>query len=222
MSVSSKKWLTKGKSFSATTSMTQLGRGAPSQTLIFHDAKTGNVVVGTPLRVKRLGGFPVAMVSPDLKPATWSTESTDSTISELGEKPSLGTEIFVLFDGDSEKMIRQMRAGTPARAVPAVAANLGVSQEKLFELLRLPKSTIKGRISKDEVLSPTEQDRVYRAEKVLKKAIAVLEDENAARVWLNRANRALGGEVPLSMLDTEVGYELVLDTLGRIEYGVIS
>ena len=31
-----------------------------------------------------------------------------------------------------------------------------------------------------------------------------------------RSNRSLGGEAPLSLLDTEVGYELVPDTLGRI------
>ena len=51
---------------------------------------------------------------------------------------------------------------------------------------------------------------------------AVFEDENAAREWINRDNRSLGGESPLSLLDTEAGYELVLDTLGRIEYGVVA
>jgi len=115
-----------------------------------------------------------------------------------------------------------MRAGTPARAIPGMAASLGVSQERLFELLRLPKSTLKARISKNEHLSAVEQDRLYRADRVLKRAISVLEDTDAARAWLSRANRSLGDEIPLAMLDTEVGYELVLDTLGRIEYGVIS
>lgn len=50
----------------------------------------------------------------------------------------------------------------------------------------------------------------------------VLEDEDAARRWINRENRSLGGESPLSLLDTEAGYELVLDTLARIEYGVYA
>jgi len=119
-------------------------------------------------------------------------------------------------------VILKMRSGTPARTVPGIASNLGVSQDKLFELLRLPKSTMKGRISSDGMLSATEQDRVYRAEKVLARALDVLEDKDAAKAWVNRSNRSLGGEVPLALLDTEVGYELVLDTLGRIEYGVMS
>jgi putative toxin-antitoxin system antitoxin component (TIGR02293 family) len=129
---------------------------------------------------------------------------------------------WVAFNGDTTELILQMRSGTPARSVAGVAANLGLSQDKLFDLLRLPKSTVKGRISADGKLSATEQDRMYRAEKVLSRAVQVLEDVDAAKAWLARKNRSLGGEVPLALLDTEVGYELVLDTLGRIEYGVVS
>jgi putative toxin-antitoxin system antitoxin component (TIGR02293 family) len=72
------------------------------------------------------------------------------------------------------------------------------------------------------ILSASEQDRLYRTEKVLTRALAVLEDEESAKAWIVRGNRSLGGEAPLSLLDTEVGYELVLDTLGRIEYGIVS
>jgi putative toxin-antitoxin system antitoxin component (TIGR02293 family) len=127
-----------------------------------------------------------------------------------------------IFEGTPFEVISKMRGGTPARTIPGIASTLGVSQDKLFDLLRLPKSTVKGRISSDGKLSATEQDRVYRAERVFSRAVQVLEDEAAAKAWLSRNNRSLGGEVPLALLDTEVGYELVLDTLGRIEYGVVS
>lgn len=60
------------------------------------------------------------------------------------------------------------------------------------------------------------------AEKLLNRAVEVLEDEEAAFTWLTTGNRSLGGVLPLSLLDVELGYELVLDTLGRIEYGVVS
>lgn len=126
------------------------------------------------------------------------------------------------FKGDTYDVIARMRDGTPARTVAGIASNLGVSQERLFELLRLPKSTVKGRISAGGKLSGTEQDRVYRADRVLLRALQVLEGDDAAKAWLSRANRSLGGEVPLALLDTEAGYELVLDTLGRIEYGIVS
>jgi putative toxin-antitoxin system antitoxin component (TIGR02293 family) len=130
--------------------------------------------------------------------------------------------VALAFAGDTADVIARMRSGTPARTIPRIASTLGISQDKLFELLDLPKSTVKGRISANGMLSSTEQDRVYRAEKALARAIQVLEDEEAARTWLSRENRSLGGEIPLALLDTEPGYELVLDTLGQIEYGVVS
>jgi putative toxin-antitoxin system antitoxin component (TIGR02293 family) len=126
------------------------------------------------------------------------------------------------FKGDTSEMIKAMRMGTPASVVPDLAIRFGMSQDRLFEVLRLPRSTMKGRINKNEMLSASEQDRMYRADRVWSRAVAVLEDEGAARSWLGQNNRSLGGEAPLSLLDTEVGYELVLDTLGRIEYGVVS
>jgi putative toxin-antitoxin system antitoxin component (TIGR02293 family) len=133
--------------------------------------------------------------------------------------PEPATQVFT---GSASEIIRAMRTGTSARVIPDLATRFGISQDKLFETLRLPKSTMKGRISKGAFLSSSEQDRVYRAEKVWRRALGVLEDEHAARTWISRENRSLGGEAPLSLLDTEAGYELVIDTLGRIEYGVVS
>jgi putative toxin-antitoxin system antitoxin component (TIGR02293 family) len=97
-----------------------------------------------------------------------------------------------------------------------------MTQDALFRALRLPHSTMKARISKNDTLSASEQDRLYRTEKVLARTLAVLEDEASAKAWLVQDNRSLGGEAPLSLLDTEAGYELVLDTLGRIEYGIVA
>jgi putative toxin-antitoxin system antitoxin component (TIGR02293 family) len=61
-----------------------------------------------------------------------------------------------------------------------------------------------------------------RAEKVWLRALVVFEDEQSAQCWLSQEIRSLGGVTPLSLLDTPAGYELVLDTLGRIEQGIVS
>jgi len=126
------------------------------------------------------------------------------------------------FSGEAADLIRKMRSGTPAAIVPGLAARLGITQDHLFRLLRLPHSTMKARISTNDNLSASEQDRLYRAEKVLARTLAVLEDDASAKAWLVQENRSLGGEAPLSLLDTEAGYELVLTTLGRIEYGIVA
>ena len=141
---------------------------------------------------------------------------------ELGVEQARAPYGVAAFAGDASDIIRNMRSGTPADIVPGLAARLGVTQDGLFRLLRLPHSTMKARISKNDTLSSSEQDRLYRTEKVLARTLAVLEDHASAKAWLVRENRTLGGEAPLALLDTEAGYELVLDTLGRIEYGIVA
>lgn len=93
------------------------------------------------------------------------------------------------FHGDSATVIEDMRHGVPASVIPAMASRLGLSQDGLFEVLRLPRSTMKGRISKNETLSASEQDRLYRADRAWSRALQVLEDEDAARAWLRHPNR---------------------------------
>jgi hypothetical protein len=41
-------------------------------------------------------------------------------------------------------------------------------------------------------------------------------------VRISRAELATALQTPLSLLDTEIGAELVMDTLGRIEHGVFA
>lgn len=130
-----------------------------------------------------------------------------------------GDSIFV---GDIAQIIQDLRNGTPAGVIGQLALRLDLSQSLLFDILRLPRSTLKKRVSENKPLFAAEQDRIYRVTKVLQRTLEVLEDEAAARNWIKRSNRALGGEAPLSLLDTEVGYELVLDTLARIELGIVS
>jgi putative toxin-antitoxin system antitoxin component (TIGR02293 family) len=61
-----------------------------------------------------------------------------------------------------------------------------------------------------------------REVKVMARATEVLADESAARVWLNRPIRALGRKAPISLLGTEAGCQLVLDTLDHIAFGIVS
>ncbi len=53
-------------------------------------------------------------------------------------------------------------------------------------------------------------------------ATQVFDDPAAAVDWLKSPNAALRGSAPLSLLDTDIGAESVLDTLGRIGHGVFA
>ena len=71
-------------------------------------------------------------------------------------------------------------------------------------------------------LTPSESDLVVRTATALSKAIDVLGEKNKAVHWLKSPNKALGGQTPLSLLDTSAGEHEVEALLDRIEYGVYS
>jgi putative toxin-antitoxin system antitoxin component (TIGR02293 family) len=54
------------------------------------------------------------------------------------------------------------------------------------------------------------------------RATEVFDDREVAVDWMLSSNRALEGQSPLDVLDTEVGEEQVRTLLGRIEYGVYT
>lgn len=128
------------------------------------------------------------------------------------------TSLRKVFDGDIGPLITRMRGRLPMTALNEVASNLKISPGNLLEVLRLSRDTV----ADDDKLSALAQDRLFRAEDVLFCAIDVMEDEDAAREWLVSEIPALGRERPLTLLDTEVGYELVLNTIRQIRYGIYA
>jgi putative toxin-antitoxin system antitoxin component (TIGR02293 family) len=71
-------------------------------------------------------------------------------------------------------------------------------------------------------LTPEQSDVVIRTARTLAKAIDTLGDREKAAHWLTTPNRALGGEIPITLLDTSSGSHEVEAVLDRIEYGVYS
>ena len=71
-------------------------------------------------------------------------------------------------------------------------------------------------------LHPDESDRLYRIARVAGHAVSVFGAEDKAATWLRRPNRALNGELPIRLLDTDVGARQVEDILGRIEHGIVG
>lgn len=122
----------------------------------------------------------------------------------------------------AEEIIRHTREGVPARSVAEISNLLEMPRTSFYEAVHISRSTNEARIMKNQKLPPDDSDRIVRVARVLERAIDVFEDSQSARQWLKRQIRSLGGVAPISLLDTQTGYELVMDTLGRIEHGVVA
>jgi putative toxin-antitoxin system antitoxin component (TIGR02293 family) len=115
-----------------------------------------------------------------------------------------------------------IRRGLPFSVLASIRDRAKLSEEMICSSLRIARRTAARRKEQAARLKPTESELVLRLARVCAAAADALGDEDKARRWLVAENRALGGEAPIRLLDTGVGFQEVMDVLGRIEHGVYS
>jgi len=118
-------------------------------------------------------------------------------------------------------MREALRSGLPLDAFESLVNTLKIPAAEIIKALGMAPRTFARRKDR-RVFTPAESDRLYRLARVAALAIQALGSAVHARQWLERPNRALGGETPLSLLDTDIGVRQVEAVLGRIEHGVFS
>ena len=139
-----------------------------------------------------------------------------SAISLLGGEAVLRVRPRVLM-----YWIPLVRQGLPAASVDALLRLTRITQAELANALAIPERTM-ARRKREGALSPEESAKLVRFARTVERAETVFDDAPAALAWLQSPNAALGGVTPMSMLDTDIGADSVLDTLGRIEHGVFA
>ena len=113
------------------------------------------------------------------------------------------------------------RQGLVRSAMDSLAQLLKVSTKDLVTYLPISERTLQ-RYDENKKLSPELSDHLIQIAKVYAKAVEVFVERDKAVKWLKYPSVALGGITPLSCLDNFSGIELVMDELGRIEYGVYA
>lgn len=114
-----------------------------------------------------------------------------------------------------------VRAGLPYASLAALAAGFRLEALDAVSILRIPERTL-ARRKKEKRLSVEESDRLVRLARIAALAEETLGTREKAALWLSVRNRALGGETPLSRLDTDLGAEEVEAVLHRLAHGVIG
>lgn len=121
----------------------------------------------------------------------------------------------------AEELKAWIREGLPFASLEKVMERFGLNREEISSALDLPARTL-ARRKQERRLRRDESDRLFRLVRIAEQATQVLGSRDKASRWLHASNRALGGQPPLTLLDTDLGARQVEEVLGRIEYGVYS
>ena len=145
---------------------------------------------------------------------------TETVVKILGVEAVLDQPIIPIDDVNTLATI--VRQGLPSKAADRIAEYYGLSRKQVSDLIGVSVRTLERHQKDNKLLNPLQSDRLLRYAHIAARAEEIFEDVQVAKNWLRRPNQALGGEMPLNLLDTETGVNQVEDVLTRIEYGVYS
>ena len=117
--------------------------------------------------------------------------------------------------------VEVIRQGIPSSSLDSMVRTMRLTQAELAAALGIPERTL-ARRKRQGALSSEESAKIVRLARVVARAAEVFEGLDPSLDWLKSPNATLAGATPLSLLDTDIGAETILDTLGRIEHGVFS
>lgn len=139
----------------------------------------------------------------------------EKTAEIVGGPKMVGVEVRSGFD-----LARAVRRGLPVGAAQHVLDSGRLTPAEMDKVV-LPRRTLANR-RKIGTLTAEQSDRLIRAARLLANAEETFGSTKKAGLWLRRPTKALGGERPLDLLDTEEGAREVEVLLGRIGHGIAA
>ncbi len=118
-------------------------------------------------------------------------------------------------------LISLSRNGLRKSSVVSLSKYLGITMEKMSELLNISSRTLQ-RKADDEALNITTSFQTLEVAELTAKGIDVLGTKENFSKWLSIPLVAIGNIPPINLLDTTQGIKILSKILGRIEHGIYS
>lgn len=118
-------------------------------------------------------------------------------------------------------LLSLIRKGVSKKSLLALAKQISLTIEELAVVLHISERTLQ-RYTPTTLVKAAHTDRAIELARLYERGAEVMGGAKEFNTWMRSPNHALNQEIPLNLLDTSIGFDLVLQTLGRIEYGVYS
>ena len=134
----------------------------------------------------------------------------------LGGSQELGVSIDTPMD-----LIELSEKGVTKGALLHLTDCLGLSIGQMAQLLPVTARTIQCH-SHEQRFDFFVSEHILQVAGVAARGTEAFGDHETFNAWLRHPSRALAQRTPMSMLRSRFGAQMVLEELGRIEYGLVS
>ncbi|MGZ5442418.1 MAG: type II RES/Xre toxin-antitoxin system antitoxin [Thermoanaerobaculia bacterium] len=126
----------------------------------------------------------------------------------------LGLEYF-----DLPNVLKAVEKGFPFKAFERLGQNMGISSDRLAEIVGIPRRTLARRKTEKRFTSE-ESERLLRGARVFAHTLRLFDGNHDDAVeWLLTIQRDLG-KAPADLIHTETGTREVERVIGALEHGV--
>ncbi len=123
---------------------------------------------------------------------------------------------------DPFALVMEARAGVLAKTAFDVAGVLRLHADELAELLHTTAKTLRTYREAKKRLNPAASEQVLKLLALARRGEEVFGAPDAFRRWLSKPAYGLGAQVPLALLETSGGIDLVAEEIDRIAYGDLA
>ena len=135
-------------------------------------------------------------------------------ISVLGGANTINSKVSNEMD-----LILLTRSGLPKKSLDTLSTKLGISMERLSQLLNISLRTLQRKDPTDRLSIHVSEHMLAIAEVIIR-GTEVMGSQQSLETWLHSALTSFNDLKPIDIMDTSIGTQLILNTLGRIEHGV--
>ena len=120
-------------------------------------------------------------------------------------------------------IVQTSRSGVSSLRFFGLADFTGLNREWLAtEFLGLSLKTLQRYVQEAKSLAPREGEAVLKLEALYKKGIELFGNRDEFNSWLKEPEYGVGWQVPLGLLSTSTGIDMVMEELLRIEFGATA
>ncbi len=117
-----------------------------------------------------------------------------------------------------------IRNGLPGSVINILAKNISFSEEEISKIIHISSRSLQRwtKETKNKILDKETSAKTIELASLFSKGASVFGSIDAFTQWLRLNNSALENKKPIELLDTSIGFDIINDELGKIEYGVFA
>jgi putative toxin-antitoxin system antitoxin component (TIGR02293 family) len=123
---------------------------------------------------------------------------------------------------DSFALVMEARTGVPVKTAFDVASLLKLNADELADLLHTTTKTLRAYRESKKRLAPAASEQVLKLLALARQGEEVFSSLPAFRRWLDKPAYGLDNQLPLALLETSGGIDLVSDEVDRIAHGDLA